>query len=106
MSVKLQPEQMISINNLIKKEIKIDLAKEITLNVKALLVNLNNSFNHEVARVSKEIFTQIVSEFKKDEITVELIGNVCLKTLTLSDEQMREHELQELQKMWLNNELI
>ena len=94
--VKLTHQQMKHINQFMKATIKIDLEKEVKDYV--------NYFKlPNVEATTKELFTQIVAEFKKDEITINLIANVVENyDKELQDEQY----LQELHEMYLNNELV
>lgn len=94
--IKLTHEQMKSINKFMKATIKIDLQNEIK--------DFVNYFKlPNVEATTKELFTQIVAEFKKDDITINLIANVVEK---YDQELQDEQHIQELQEMWLNNELI
>lgn len=94
--IKLTHSQMKDINNFMKKTIKIDLQKEVKE-----FVNYFKMPNVEAT--TKELFTQIVAEFKKDEITIDLIANVVEK---YNEELLEEVLIQELNEMFLNNELV
>ena len=94
--IKLTHEQMKSINQFMKATIKIDLQKEIKDYV--------NYFQlPNVEATTKEIFSQIVAEFDKKELTINLIANVVEK---YDQELQNEQLINELQTMWLNNELV
>lgn len=94
--IKLTHEQVKSINKFMKATIKIDLQKEIK--------DFVNYFKlPNIEATTKEIFSQIVAEFKKEEISINLIANVVEK---YDQELQDEQYLQELHEMYLNNELI
>lgn len=94
--IKLTALQLENINKFMIKTIKIDLKKEIKDYV--------NYFKlPNIEATTKELFTQIVAEFKKDDITIDLIANVVEK---YDQELQNEQLINELQEMWINNELV
>lgn len=94
--IKLTHEQVQHINKFMKATIKIDLQKEVK--------DFVNYFKlPNVEATTKEIFSQIVAEFKKEEISINLIANVVEK---YDQELQNEQHIQELHEMYLNNELI
>ena len=94
--IKLTHEQVKSINKFMKATIKLDLQKEIK--------DFVNYFKlPNVEATTKELFSQIVAEFKKEEISINLIANVVEK---YDQELQNEQHIQELHEMYLNNELV
>lgn len=94
--IKLTQAQTKHINDLMKRTIKIDLQKELTSLVKYFQIeNVEGSVKH--------LFTEIITEFNRNEITIELVA----KTVEKFTHELIEMDLiNELQEMWLNQELI
>lgn len=94
--IKLTPAQTKHINDLMKRTIKIDLQKELTSLVKYFQIE-------DVKGSVKHLFTEIITEFNRNQITIELVA----KTVEKFTNELNEMDLiDELHEMYLNNELV